>query len=111
MKIEFSLRGKEQVTIFNYITEMLTKAPEAFNRTAGTPVGKHLFDTGENVSKLEETKATIFHHIVVEYAKSRFLAKPARPDIQLAVAFLCTRVRASMNTTGKSWAHGAEQPP
>lgn len=75
MKVNFSQKGKMRVTMFNYITEILNEALEAFTGTASTPVSKHLFDTDDNASKLEEKKATAFHHIV---AKSLFLAKGAR---------------------------------
>ena len=55
-----------------------------------TPAAAHLFDTEEdNPALLSEEDATLFHHIV---AKLLYLSKRARPDIQLAVAFLFTRV-------------------
>ena len=41
---------------------------------------------------LEQAKAEVFHTYV---AKALFLSKRARPDIQLEVAFLCTRVQAA----------------
>jgi hypothetical protein len=39
---------------------------------------------------LDKAQADMFHHNV---AKLLFLCKRARPDIQTAVAFLCTRVK------------------
>ena len=44
----------------------------------------------DNTTKLSEKEAVMFHH---NTAKLFFLAKRARPDIQLSVAFLCTRVK------------------
>jgi hypothetical protein len=41
-------------------------------------------------TKLDSTSADMFHH---NTAKLLFLCKRARPDIQTAVAFLCTRVQ------------------
>lgn len=75
-----------------YIDELLDEGPAEFSSTAPTPAASHLFDTCDSTEKLDEKRANLFHHIV---EKVRFLAKRARPDIQLTVAFLCTRVRAS----------------
>lgn len=74
----------------NYIDEMLSESPQDFSGTALTPAAKHLFDTNEFTTLLSEKIAATFHHIV---EKSLFLAKRARPYIQLAVSFICTRVR------------------
>jgi hypothetical protein len=47
---------------------------------------------------LDKDKATMFHHNV---AKLLFLCKSARPDIQMAIAFLCTRVKQPDNNNIK----------
>jgi hypothetical protein len=44
----------------------------------------------ENAAQLDEEQSILFHHNV---AKLLFLCKRARPDIQTAVALLCTRVK------------------
>ena len=56
--------------------------------TAATPAASHLFEVNENGIKLSIQQSDFFHHNV---AKLFFLCKRARPDIQTAVAFLCTR--------------------
>jgi nicotinamide mononucleotide (NMN) deamidase PncC len=43
---------------------------------------------------LDNDTATMFHHNV---AKLLFMCKRARPDIQTAIAFLCTRVKGPDN--------------
>jgi hypothetical protein len=43
---------------------------------------------------LDEETATMFHH---NKAKLLFLCKCARPDIQTAIALLCTRVKGPGN--------------
>jgi hypothetical protein len=58
---------------------------------AAIAAGNHLFEVNKkDPVMLEEDKATMFHHNV---AKLLFLCKRARPDMQTAVAFLCTRVK------------------
>lgn len=92
MTINFEDRGKVRITMFDYIAEMLAESPADFPGIAATPAGNHLFETHDDDGPaLDEKRAMTFHHIT---AKSLFLAKRARPDILLAVAFLCTRVRA-----------------
>ena len=55
------------------------------------PAAPHLFDVAEEQDRLCDKDAEIFHHYV---AKALFLCKRARPDLQTAVAFLCTRVKS-----------------
>ena len=58
-----------------------------------TPAASHLFQMNEvNLTSLDESTAMLFHHNV---AKLFFLCKQAWPDIQTAVAFLCTQVKGS----------------
>lgn len=45
----------------------------------------------EHQTALDKSEGEFFHHLT---AKLLFLSKRARPDIQTAVAFLCTRVKA-----------------
>ena len=92
MQLNFNNAGKVRVTMIEYIDQILGEAPREFPGTAPTPAARHLFDTSDDAPKLSDQDAATFHHIV---AKSLFLAKRARPDIQLAVSFLCTRVQGS----------------
>ena len=62
--------------------------------TTTTPAKNDLFEIDENAEQLSEKKAEIFYHIAV---KLLYVSKRARVDIQLAVAFLCTRVSCSTN--------------
>lgn len=92
MRVSFATPGKVQITMYDYINQLIDEAPSEFSGTAPTPAARHLFDTDEGAPKLNEEQAAKFHHLV---AKALFLAKRARPDIQLPVAFLCTRVQGS----------------
>jgi len=58
---------------------------------AVTPAASHLLEVNESGVKLKTSEAELFRHNV---AKLLFWCKCARPDIQTAVAFLCTRVKA-----------------
>ncbi len=68
---------------------MLADLPDEFDGEAPTPAANHLFTVDDNQTKVDEAKAQFFHTYV---AKTLFLCKRARPDLQTAVAFLCKRV-------------------
>jgi hypothetical protein len=71
-------------------TNLIDDAPDDMTGTAATPGANHLFDVNENAIKLATDKSEKFHQMT---AKMLYLSKRARPDIQPAVAFLCTRVK------------------
>jgi len=70
---------------------MLKSLPEGMAGESSTPVGYHLFTVNPDTVALSTSESHMFHHYV---AKLLFLCKHARPDIQTAVAFLSTRVKA-----------------
>lgn len=91
MTIHFEQPKCVVITMENYVERLINEAPGEWAGTATTPAGKHLFDINDGATTLDEERARLFHHMV---AKALFLSKRARPDIQLTVSFLCTRVRA-----------------
>ena len=90
MTIDFSVQGKVKFTMIDYIENMITELPANMSGTVRSPASSHLFDVNDDAEKLSTELSDFFHHIV---AKLLFLCKRARPDIQTAVAFLCTRVK------------------
>jgi hypothetical protein len=64
--------------------------PEDMDGTATSPAAEYLFKIIDGVELLDEKTSEFFHSTV---AKLLFLCKRARPDIQTAIAFLCTRVQ------------------
>ena len=57
-----------------------------------SPAQKHLRDVNESCTRLDGKKADIFHSIV---ATLLWIMKRARPDIEVPVSFLCSRVSKS----------------
>ena len=55
-----------------------------------TPAAHHLFDIAEDKTKIPQADADLFHHFVAQLI---YLLNMARPDIQIAVSFICTRTR------------------
>ena len=78
--------------MINYIGEKLEELPPDMEGIAVTPAASHLVDVDDIAEKLSKESSDIFHHSV---AKLLFLCKRARPDVQTAVAFLCTKVKSN----------------
>ena len=68
---------------------MIDKFPEELSGRAATAANDKLFDASRG-KKLGALKTKAFHTTV---AKALFLTIRSRPDIRLAVAFLCTHVK------------------
>lgn len=90
MTIDFSTDGKVRFSMMDYVQGILDELPDDMDGESATPAASFLFDIDEECEKLDTETAEFFHH---NTAKLLFLCKRARPDIQTAVAFLCTRVK------------------
>ena len=92
MTIDYANKGRVCFSMFDYMSDIVDNLPEHLqtNRNTATPAADHLFDVNPDAEKLNAERAEEFHHYV---AKLLFASKRARPDIQTAVAFLCTRVK------------------
>jgi hypothetical protein len=90
MAIDYSVKGKVKITMISYIKNMLAEVPNDMAGEAATPAASHLFQVNKDADKLDEERAQLFNHNV---AKLLFLCKQACPDIQTAMAFLCTWVK------------------
>jgi hypothetical protein len=86
MTLDYSTKGKVNIKMVDSIEKMLVDLPEEFDGEAPTPAANHLFNIDENSPKVDEERAQFFHKYV---AKTLFICKGARPDLQTAVAFLC----------------------
>jgi Reverse transcriptase (RNA-dependent DNA polymerase)/Zinc knuckle len=91
MTLDFSAEGKVKIGMVQYVKTMLSELNPDMDGVSPTSAAAHLFDVNEECPKLDKERAEYFHHNV---AKLLFLCKRARPDIEPAISFLCTRVKA-----------------
>jgi hypothetical protein len=89
--IDYSEKGKVTFTMYDYLEDILDEMPADMRGTAPTPASDNLFEVGEDSPALNEKESDFFHRTT---ARLLFAAKRARPDLQVAVAYLCTRVKA-----------------
>jgi hypothetical protein len=97
MDIEYRENGTATIKMKEYIKESIVEFGEPIVRTAATPARKGLFDIDEDSGELTKGAREIFHSVV---AKLLYVSKRGRQDIQLPIAFLCTRVACS---TEQDW--------
>ena len=57
---------------------------------SSTPATHQIFNIAEDATKLSQADADLFHYFVAQII---YLSKRSRPDIQLSVSLLLTRVR------------------
>ena len=94
MDLDFSSEpGAMIISMIKYLQKVIEEFPEVLHGKKACPAGKHLFDIRpDNVKELlPEEMASKFHRTV---AQLLFLCMRARPDIQVCVSFLTTRVQA-----------------
>ena len=82
--------GQVVFTMFDYIEDIIVSTPPDMRGIATDPAKSKLFNVHETSPRLNRAEADEFHSMM---AQLLFAAKRARPDIQVAVACLCTRVR------------------
>ena len=71
------------------IDTFVTYGGEAITELVTSPVQKHLQIVNEECKRLTEKKRKLFHTVV---ANLLYITKWARPDLEMAIELLCTRV-------------------
>ena len=89
MTLDYSKDGAVIIDMKDYVTEMIEEFPDKLESSVKTTANKNLFSNDPSSQLLSPKRAKLFHTMV---AKALFLSKQARPDIQTANSFLCTRV-------------------
>ncbi len=89
MTIDFSTPGDATFDMIPYLRKVLNDFPEKITGVSSTPAANHLSKIWESL-ELPETQAIAFHHTT---AQLLFLSR-TQHDIQTAIAFLTTRVKA-----------------
>jgi hypothetical protein len=90
MALDYSEAGVVKIDMRDYVGKILDEMPANMDGSATSPAAGHLFNIVEGIEPLDQDQSEFFHTTV---AKLLFLCKRGRPDIQTAIAFLCTRVR------------------
>jgi hypothetical protein len=97
MDIRFLGDGTLTIGMKGYVEDAIAEFGEDVSRSATTPAGRGIFEIDDTALLLEKGKAELYHKVV---AKLLYVSHRGRPDIQLAIAFMCTRVSCS---TTQDW--------
>jgi hypothetical protein len=89
--MNFTFNGDDTVSISmkTYLQEAIGESKIRIHRSAASPAKKELFETNDDLPVLQRDEFETFHSVV---AKLLYVSIRARPDVLLAVSFLCTRV-------------------
>ena len=88
--MDHGTKGKVKIDVTDGVEEMMEEFPcHLSDRVTKTPATDDIFVVNESPG-LDVQRAAVLHKFV---AKSLFLCKRARPDTQVPVAFLTTRVK------------------
>jgi len=82
--------GTVSIDVSEYISEILNDFPEEIKAVTTSPAGAGLFIVPHDDKLLDEGTADYLHSIV---AKLQWLMKRGRPDVEVPVSFLSTRVK------------------
>jgi hypothetical protein len=91
MNITFNEDGSLEIEMRKYLEEAIELFGEDVSTRVSSPATKKLFVLTP-AEGLGDERAEIFHSVV---AKLLWVMKRARPDIETAISFLCTRVSRS----------------
>ena len=89
INIDYSNNNCVKFTMYDFLEDVLEEAQEDMKGRSKWPANNKLFDVNKGSPKLSIHDQDYFHRMVV---KLLFVAKQARLDIQVAVAFLCMQV-------------------
>jgi hypothetical protein len=89
--INFDERHKVKFTMIDYLEDILSEIPSDIKGIARTPAQDDLFTVDESSPLLNIKDADFYHRTT---ARLLFAAKRARPDLQVAVAYMGTRGKA-----------------
>jgi hypothetical protein len=92
MTLDFSKGECCVVRMDNYVESVLDEAPVDMDGEAETPAAEHLFTVQSDAPKVSKEVGDLYHSLT---ARLLFLSKRAQPEIQTAVAFLCTRTQST----------------
>ena len=66
MCIDYMVRGKVKISMYNYIDKMLAELPSDMNGVSNTPAALHLFNVDDGTEKLDKDRAQLFYHLVTK---------------------------------------------
>jgi len=64
MTLDYMTKGKVKISMYVYIKKMLTELPSDMSGSFNMPAASHLFNHNKDTTKLPETAAQLFHHLV-----------------------------------------------
>ena len=101
--LDFRWEGEVALSMYDYLKKMHDSLPDSMKSTyRNTPAPEDLFKVDPNDTKLDSKRKEEYHHVT---AQTLWASQRARPDLQLASGFHCTRVKSPGEQDWKKMAH------
>lgn len=97
MNVKFCENESAKIRMRDYLEEAIEDFDESVGKSVMTPATKKLFKISEESPDLNPKRGELLHSIT---AKLLYVLQRGRMDIQLAIAFICSRVLCS---TKEDW--------
>jgi hypothetical protein len=92
MDIKIRNDGKFEILQKDHLEEAFEMFGEDLTRNVTSPASSDLFQVDQDSKSLDDVKSKVFHSVS---AKLLFVMQRSRPDIETAIAFMCSRVSKS----------------
>jgi hypothetical protein len=103
MSIDFTRKGEVRLSMYDYVHKLINRLPKDMLGERATAAPEYLFKTsGTLAKKLSPEQSDEFHNLT---ATVLYLSIRTRADLQLAVGFLCTRVKSPDEHDRKKLTH------
>ena len=103
MTIDFRVKLEARFSQYDFLKKLLNSLPECMSTgMKNTAAPEYLFKTTDESCLLDHIRMEIFHTIT---AKTLWLSQRTRTDVQLAVGFCCTRIKAPTEHDWKKLTH------
>jgi len=66
MNIDYMVKFKVKISMYEYIEKMLIELTSDINRVSKIPATSHSFNINDSADKLDKDRAQLFHHLVVK---------------------------------------------
>jgi hypothetical protein len=97
MHVEYNENSTASIGMEEHLQEAISDFGEHIEKSVTSPATRDLFQVDESSEALNDARRETFHSVT---AQLLYTAMRARPDVELSIAFLCTRVTKS---TEQDW--------
>jgi hypothetical protein len=90
MQVDFNEDRTVSISTIDYVKEVIDSFPDVIQNKVTSPANRNVFNVDDESPLIDTKRAELFHSLV---EKLLWIIKRGRPDIEVVISFLCTRVK------------------